>query len=88
MEIELALVWTALLDKKTPRLRFSLLYIEFIQGQLVERCGSRSSLTSSTPASTKCCVLEQDTLSTLLSTDFYLGAPPRNTQKMRMLQYR
>ena len=36
----------------------------------------------STPSSTKCCVLEQDTLSTMLSTDFNPGRHAGNTQKM------
>ena len=40
-----------------------------------------------TPASNKCCVLEQKTLSTLLSTGFYLGRPAGNTLKMKVLRY-
>ena len=39
-----------------------------------------------TQASTKCCVFEQDTLSTLVSTGFYPGSPARNTQ-LRVSQY-
>ena len=34
-----------------------------------------SKLEGSMPASTKCCVLEQDTLSILLGTGFYPGRP-------------
>ena len=33
----------------------------------------------STPASTKCCVIEQDTLSTLLRNGFYQRKPARDT---------
>ena len=61
----------------------------------LERCGAvvkcwtqdcELAIAGSTPARTKCCVLEQDILSTLLSTGFYPGRPVRNTQKMRLLQ--
>ena len=44
-------------------------------------------LAGSIPANTKCCVLEQVTLSTLLSAGFYPRRPACNTHKMKVLQY-
>ena len=41
----------------------------------------------STPASKKCCVLEQDTLSTLLSISFFPGRPVHNTHKKYIDRY-
>ena len=62
-----------------------------------QRCIQDRELAGSTPASSKCCDLEQDTLFTLFSIGFYpgrsarnthkIGRPARNTQKMRVPQY-
>ena len=61
------------------------------RGIPIEPCGAMVKLriqdreyASSTPASVKCCVLEQDTLSRLLKTGFYPERLARNTQKMRV----
>ena len=43
-----------------------------------------SKLVVSAPGRTKCCVLEQDTLSILLSAGFYPGRPMPNTKKRRV----
>ena len=51
-------------------------------GAVVKRWIQDHELACSTLTSTKHCVLEQDTLSTLLSTGFYPGRPAHNTQKM------
>ena len=41
----------------------------------------------SIPASTKCCVLEHDTVSTLLSTGFHSGRPASKSTQLRMYYY-
>ena len=50
-------------------------------GAVVKRQIQDRTLASSTPASTKCCVLDQDILFTLLSTSFYERWPAKNARE-------
>ena len=45
-----------------------------------------SKLAGSTPAKSKCCILQQDILSTLLSTGFYPMRHAHNTKNIRLSQ--
>ena len=45
-----------------------------------KRVGFKIELAGSTLAITECCVLEQDILSTLVSTGFYSGRPAKNAR--------